>query len=75
METERERVMAQLRASFRPEFLNRLDDIVVFQRLGKEHILSIVDLQLAEFAKRLHRHADYRQQRHLGHDHQPNRHA
>ncbi|MBR4372145.1 MAG: AAA family ATPase, partial [Victivallales bacterium] len=48
-----ERVMAQLRASFRPEFLNRLDDIVVFQRLGKEHILSIVDLQLAEFAKRL----------------------
>ena len=49
----RERVMAQLRASFRPEFLNRLDDIVVFQRLGKEHILSIVDLQLAEFAKRL----------------------
>ena len=49
----RERVMAQLRASFRPEFLNRLDDIVVFQRLGKEHILSIVNLQLAEFAKRL----------------------
>ncbi|MBR6059850.1 MAG: ATP-dependent chaperone ClpB [Victivallales bacterium] len=49
----RERVMAQLRNSFRPEFLNRLDDIVVFQRLGKEHILSIVNLQLAEFAKRL----------------------
>ena len=49
----RERVMAQLRSSFRPEFLNRLDDIVVFQRLGKEHILSIVNLQLAEFAKRL----------------------
>ena len=49
----RERVMVQLRASFRPEFLNRLDDIVVFQRLGKEHILSIVDLQLAEFGKRL----------------------
>ncbi|MBP5638193.1 MAG: ATP-dependent chaperone ClpB [Victivallales bacterium] len=52
-DTMRERVMAALRAKFRPEFLNRLDDVVVFHRLGKEHILSIVDLQLEEFAKRL----------------------
>ena len=47
------RVLAELRSKFRPEFLNRLDDIVVFHRLGQEHILSIVDLQLEEFAKRL----------------------
>ncbi|MGN0878217.1 MAG: ATP-dependent chaperone ClpB [Oligosphaeraceae bacterium] len=49
----RNRVMAALRAQFRPEFLNRLDDVVVFHRLGKEHILAIVDLQLEQFAKRL----------------------
>ena len=55
-DTMRERVMAALRAQFRPEFLNRLDDVVVFHRLGKEHILSIVDLQLEEFAKRLENH-------------------
>lgn len=49
----RDRVMGVLRSQFRPEFLNRLDDVVVFHRLGKEHILSIVDLQLEEFARRL----------------------
>ena len=52
-EAIRERVMAQLREAFRPEFLNRLDDIVVFHRLDKSHILSIVSLQISRFTKRL----------------------
>ena len=38
---------------FRPEFLNRVDDIVVFHRLDKTHMLAIVDIQLEEFASRL----------------------
>ncbi len=52
-ERMRERVMEHLRAAFRPEFLNRLDDVVVFHRLGREHILSIVNLQLNDFGARL----------------------
>ena len=36
-----------LRGSFKPEFLNRIDETVVFERLGKDRILAIVDLQLA----------------------------
>jgi ATP-dependent Clp protease ATP-binding subunit ClpB len=39
-------VLAQLRAHFRPEFLNRVDDIVVFRPLGEGDIAHIVDLQL-----------------------------
>ncbi len=46
-------VLAELRQMFRPEFLNRIDEIVVFHPLTREHILRIVDLQLAEFRKRL----------------------
>jgi ATP-dependent Clp protease ATP-binding subunit ClpB len=42
-----------LRASFKPEFLNRIDEIVLFERLGKAEILGIVDLQIALLAKRL----------------------
>ncbi|MCU0649579.1 MAG: ATP-dependent chaperone ClpB [Gemmatimonadaceae bacterium] len=41
-----ERVLSALRAQFRPEFLNRVDDIVVFHQLGTEHIGRIVRLQL-----------------------------
>ena len=52
-EAMREAVLARLRDAFRPEFLNRLDDIVVFHRLEKKHILGIVGLQLDAFAKRL----------------------
>ncbi|MBQ7176588.1 MAG: AAA family ATPase, partial [Victivallales bacterium] len=48
-----DRVMAKLREAFRPEFLNRLDDIVVFHRLEKKHISAIVELQIQAFAKRL----------------------
>jgi ATP-dependent Clp protease ATP-binding subunit ClpB len=41
-----EQVMAALRAEFRPEFLNRIDEIVLFHRLGKEQLRQILDVQL-----------------------------
>ncbi|MEM9764611.1 MAG: AAA family ATPase, partial [Pseudomonadota bacterium] len=46
-------VMEMVRAAFRPEFLNRLDEIVLFDRLGREHMGRIVELQLALLEKRL----------------------
>jgi ATP-dependent Clp protease ATP-binding subunit ClpB len=49
----RDEAMAALRGMFRPEFLNRIDDIVMFSPLGKEQIERIVDLQMATFMKRL----------------------
>ncbi|HEX4354543.1 MAG TPA: AAA family ATPase, partial [Polyangiales bacterium] len=52
-EEVQESVMAELRQHFRPEFLNRLDDIVVFHQLGREQLRSIVDIQLRRFEKRL----------------------
>ncbi len=48
-----ERVMAELRAHFRPEFLNRVDEIVLFKPLTLEDIEHIVDLQIADLATRL----------------------
>jgi ATP-dependent Clp protease ATP-binding subunit ClpB len=42
-----------LRSSFKPEFINRIDETVVFERLGKDRILAIVDLQLALLARRM----------------------
>ena len=44
---------AELRRHFRPEFLNRIDEVLIFHRLEKEEIVKIVDLQLARLAKRL----------------------
>jgi len=52
-EVMRDQVTAELREHFRPEFLNRVDEVVVFHALRPEHLLSIVDLQLARFAERL----------------------
>ncbi len=49
----RDRVLAELRGHFRPEFLNRVDDIVVFNRLSLEQIERIVDLQIDELRGRL----------------------
>ncbi len=46
-------VMEAVRASFRPEFLNRLDEIVLFHRLGRRHMDAIVDIQIAHLARRL----------------------
>ena len=52
-EVARERVMAVVRESFKPEFLNRLDEILVFHRLTLKELGSIVDLQLARLQQRL----------------------
>ncbi|NYD56699.1 ATP-dependent Clp protease ATP-binding subunit ClpB [Nocardioides marinisabuli] len=51
--TSREQVLALVRASFKPEFLNRLDEIVTFESLSQEALTHIVDLQLALLEKRL----------------------
>lgn len=52
-EAARERVMSKLRAHFKPEFLNRVDEIVMFKPLNKDEIVKIVDLILAEIQARL----------------------
>ena len=52
-EASREQVLALVRASFKPEFLNRLDEIVTFESLSQEALTHIVDLQLALLEKRL----------------------
>uniref|UniRef100_UPI003F69B823 ATP-dependent chaperone ClpB n=1 Tax=Pseudemcibacter sp. TaxID=2943293 RepID=UPI003F69B823 len=49
----REDVMDVVRASFRPEFINRLDEITLFHRLAEKHMHAIVDIQLAGLEKRL----------------------
>ena len=49
----RESVMTAVRASFKPEFLNRLDDVVIFDALTLDELGSIVELQVGAFAKRL----------------------
>lgn len=51
-EIERE-VMDELRASFRPEFLNRIDETIIFRRLSKEQIADIVQIQLDDVSRRL----------------------
>ena len=48
-----QRVLEDLQAQFRPEFLNRIDEIVVFHPLGLEQIQQIVEIQLARVVKRL----------------------
>ena len=52
-ESVRESVMAELRSSFRPEFLNRIDETILFKPLTLEEIGSIVDLLLADLNHRL----------------------
>jgi ATP-dependent Clp protease ATP-binding subunit ClpB len=52
-EEKRESVMTAVRSSFKPEFLNRLDEIVLFDALTKEDLTHIVELQLALLEKRL----------------------
>ncbi len=52
-EKMRENVMEELRRTFRPEFLNRIDDIIVFHGLEREHIGEIIDLMLNDLNKRL----------------------
>ncbi|NLW24049.1 MAG: ATP-dependent Clp protease ATP-binding subunit [Clostridia bacterium] len=49
----KERVLEALKKTFRPEFLNRIDETIVFHALEKEHITSIVDLMLKDLEKKL----------------------
>jgi ATP-dependent Clp protease ATP-binding subunit ClpB len=53
MEGARERVMSELRSHFRPEFLNRVDDVVVFKPLSREDLSHIVDLQVVHLKRLL----------------------
>jgi len=52
-ENLREQVMELLRDNFRPEFLNRVDDVIMFQSLAKKDLMKIVDLQLAIVVSRM----------------------
>ena len=52
-EDVRKRLLDALRQTFRPEFLNRVDDIIVFNSLSKEHLAVIIDLQLKRVEKML----------------------
>jgi ATP-dependent Clp protease ATP-binding subunit ClpB len=52
-EVKKDSVMAVVRAHFKPEFLNRLDEVVMFEALGRDELTHIVDLQLGLLEKRL----------------------
>lgn len=52
-EEMRERVMTAVKTNFKPEFLNRIDDIIIFHKLGREEINRIVDLQVGYLKDRL----------------------
>jgi ATP-dependent Clp protease ATP-binding subunit ClpB len=49
----RDQVMAVVRANFRPEFLNRIDEIILFHRLKRSEMTKIVDIQMARLARLL----------------------
>jgi ATP-dependent Clp protease ATP-binding subunit ClpB len=53
VEAVREQVMAEVRARFRPEFLNRVDEIILFHRLKREQMAGIVDIQVKRLDKLL----------------------
>ena len=52
-ESVKERVLAEMRMTFKPEFLNRIDEIVMFKPLQKDEIFKIIDLQIDEIKSRL----------------------
>jgi ATP-dependent Clp protease ATP-binding subunit ClpB len=52
----KERVMSALKEEFRPEFLNRIDEFILFNYLGKAEIKNIVDLELAKVTQRMREH-------------------
>jgi ATP-dependent Clp protease ATP-binding subunit ClpB len=53
-QAKRDAVMATVNASFKPEFLNRLDEVVLFEALTLDELARIVELQVAELSQRLH---------------------
>ncbi len=52
-ETDDQEIQEALKRTFRPEFINRIDEIIVFESLSREHMLDIVDLQMREIRERL----------------------
>jgi ATP-dependent Clp protease ATP-binding subunit ClpB len=52
-QTKRDKVMEIVRTSFKPEFLNRLDEVVLFDSLGADELAKIVEIQVAQLAARL----------------------
>ena len=52
----RKKLLDSLRHVFRPEFINRLDGVIVFHPLNQEHLHSIVNLELAKVAERMQEH-------------------
>jgi ATP-dependent Clp protease ATP-binding subunit ClpC len=52
-EKMRERILEEAKKTFRPEFLNRLDDIIVFRSLTKPDLIEILDLEISKVTKRL----------------------
>lgn len=52
-EKMKDNVMEELRSNFRPEFLNRIDDIIVFHQLEEEHLKEIVEIMLKSLLKRI----------------------
>jgi ATP-dependent Clp protease ATP-binding subunit ClpC len=53
----KDKVMGELRRAFRPEFINRVDETIVFRALTKEQIFDIVDLEVGQVEDRLAEHA------------------
>jgi ATP-dependent Clp protease ATP-binding subunit ClpC len=51
-----EKIQAALKSTFRPEFLNRIDEIILFSPLSQEQMYEIVDLQMKEVSQRLSEH-------------------
>jgi ATP-dependent Clp protease ATP-binding subunit ClpC len=52
-ENMKNQIMDELKRTFRPEFLNRIDEVIVFHPLAEEHLIKIVDLMLRELTGRL----------------------
>ena len=52
-EKVRDQVMSEVRGAFRPEFLNRLDEVILFSRLARSHMVGIVDIQIAHLISRM----------------------
>jgi ATP-dependent Clp protease ATP-binding subunit ClpC len=55
-EESRKRIEEELKRTFRPEFINRIDEIIIFEPLTRQDVIAIVDLQMTEVAARLSEH-------------------
>jgi ATP-dependent Clp protease ATP-binding subunit ClpC len=53
---DHERIEEALKSTFRPEFINRIDEIIIFEPLSEAHVVQIVDLQMKEISTRLEDH-------------------